>query len=109
MARLQLTRQQTMRTVSVFALLACMPLYASAQSGMSRAEAAQLYTAAGFAIANDQPVNRCGQRAKPRVSFIDLDADKRPEALFVDEDAPATCRRAAILRCWPRGAAVGAR
>ena len=87
MARLQLTRQQTMRTVSVFALLACMPLYASAQSGMSRAEAAQLYTAAGFAIANDQPVNRCGQRAKPRVSFIDLDADKRPEALFVDEDA----------------------
>jgi hypothetical protein len=87
MAHLQPTPQQTMRTVSVFAILACMPPHGSAQSGMSRAEAAQLYTAAGFAIANDQPVNRCGQRARPRVSFIDLNADKRPEALFVDEDA----------------------
>jgi hypothetical protein len=87
MAHLQLTPQQTMRTVSVFAILAFMPPHGSAQSGMSRAEAAPLYTAAGFAIANDQPVNRCGQRARPRVSFIDLNADKRPEALFVDEDA----------------------
>ena len=72
---------------SVFALIACLPLPGSAQSSMSRAEAAQLYTAAGFVIANDQPLNRCGQRAKPRVSFVDLDADKRPEALFIDEDA----------------------
>jgi hypothetical protein len=59
----------------------------SAQSGMNRAEAAQLYSAAGFSIRNDQPVNRCGKPAKPRVTFVDLNGDKRPEALFIDVDA----------------------
>ena len=87
MTRPQLMRRQVMCIASVFPLIACLPLQGSAQSSMSRAEAAQLYTAAGFVIANDQPVNRCGQRARPRVSFVDLDADKRPEALFIDEDA----------------------
>jgi hypothetical protein len=53
---------------------------------MSRAEAAQLYSAAGFAISNDRPVNRCGKAAKPRVTFVDINGDKRPEALFVDAD-----------------------
>ncbi len=63
-----------------------LPLPADAQSGMSRAEAAQLYTAAGFRIVNDQPVNRCGRPAKPRVTFVDVNGDRRPEALFIDED-----------------------
>ena len=54
---------------------------------MSRPEAAQLYTAAGFPIVNEQPLNRCRQPARPRVTFVDLNADRRPEALFVDEDA----------------------
>ena len=53
----------------------------------NRAEAAQLYSAAGFSIRNDQPVNRCGKPAKPRVTFVDLNGDKRPEALFIDVDA----------------------
>jgi hypothetical protein len=69
------------------ALLACVPLQLDAQTGMSRPEAAQLYTAAGFPIVNDQPVNRCRQPARARVAFVDLNADQRPEALFVDEDA----------------------
>jgi hypothetical protein len=54
---------------------------------MSRVEAAQLYSAAGFPISNGEPVNRCGKPAKPRVTFVDINGDKRPEALFIDEDA----------------------
>jgi len=54
---------------------------------MGAAEAAQLYSAAGFQIVNDQPVNRCRKPAKPRVTFVDINGDKRPEALFVDADA----------------------
>jgi hypothetical protein len=54
---------------------------------MSQAEGAQLYSAAGFSIVGNQPVNRCGKPARPRVTFVDINGDKRPEALFVDEDA----------------------
>jgi hypothetical protein len=54
---------------------------------MSLAEASQLYAAAGFSIVGNQPVNRCGKPARPRVTFVDINGDKRPEALFVDEDA----------------------
>ena len=67
--------------------LVLIPVSVSAQSGMSRVEAAQLYAVAGFSILNDQPVNRCGKPAKPRVTFVDINGDKRPEALFVDADA----------------------
>lgn len=63
------------------------PSAAGAQSQMSRAEAAQLYTAAGFTIVDNRALNTCGQPAKPRVTFVDINADKRPEALFVDENA----------------------
>jgi hypothetical protein len=63
-----------------------MPVSATAQSGMSKAEAAQLYSAAGFPISSDQPVNRCGKPATPRVTFVDINGDQRPEALFVDSD-----------------------
>lgn len=66
--------------------LALLAPVAAAQSGMSKAEASQLYAAAGFPISNDQPVNRCGRPAKPRVTFVDLNGDQRPEALFVDDD-----------------------
>jgi hypothetical protein len=54
---------------------------------MSKPEAAQLYTAAGFPIVGDQPVNRCRKPARPRVTFVDINSDGRPEALFVDDDA----------------------
>ena len=90
MTRPQLKRRRTVHDAAAVAFIACMPLHGSAQSGMSRAQAAQLYTAAGFAIGNERPVNRCGQPAKPRVTFVDLNADRRPEALFVDGD----------LRCY---------
>jgi hypothetical protein len=86
--------------VTTLALLACLPLQAAAQSGMSRPEATQLYTEAGFPIVNDQPVNRCRQPARARVSFVDLNADRRPEALFIDEDAqcyPPSGRYFAVL------------
>jgi hypothetical protein len=53
---------------------------------MSKVEAAQLYTAAGFPIVRDQPVNRCRKPARPRVTFVDINSDGRPEALFVDDD-----------------------
>jgi hypothetical protein len=51
---------------------------------ISRAEAAQLYAAGGFPIRNNAPSNGCGEPAKPTITFVDMNADKRPEALFVD-------------------------
>ena len=76
------------RHLALVAAFGCslIPIAASAQTGMGKAEAAQLYTAAGFPIVNNQPVNRCGKPAKPRVTFVDMNADKRPEALFTDGD-----------------------
>jgi len=75
------------------AALACCGLFLSAsavgQPAMSRAEVAQLYTVAGFPIANGQPVNRCGTPAKPKITFVDINGDKNPEALVIDTDA--TC------------------
>ena len=59
---------------------------AGAQLGMGRTEATQLYTAAGYRIVNAQPVNRCGKPAQPRVTFVDINGDQQPEALFVDTD-----------------------
>ena len=76
-----------MRIALACGCLLLVPIAVSAQPSMSKAEAAQLYTAAGFPIVNDQPVNRCGKPAKPRVTFVDINGDKRPEALFVDADA----------------------
>jgi len=67
---------------------------------MSKPEMAQLYTAAGFPIVRDQPVNRCGKPAKPGVKLVDLNGDQQPEALFVDADAdcyPPSGRYFAVL------------
>src|SRR6185295_15081238 len=76
-----------MRIASVCGWLLLVPITVSAQPSMSKAETAQLYTAAGFSILNDRPVNRCGKPAKPRVTLVDINGDKRPEALFIDADA----------------------
>ncbi|WP_136162786.1 hypothetical protein [Sphingomonas flavalba] len=54
---------------------------------MNRAEAAQLYAAAGFPIANDRPTNACGQPASPRMTFVDISGDGAPEALVTDSNA----------------------
>lgn len=56
---------------------------------MSRAQAAQLYAAGGFPISPDgkNPTNRCGAPANPKITFVDMNGDKRREALFIDESA----------------------
>lgn len=60
---------------------------ASAQpTAMKKAEAAQLYAAGGFPIQNDHPTNSCGKAANPRITFVDISGDRRPEALFIDEN-----------------------
>jgi len=83
-----MTRRQTVRNVAAFAFVVCVPLHGGAQQGMSRAEAAQSYTATGVAITNGRPVSRCGQPAKRRVTFVDPNADRRPEALIVTVHIP---------------------
>lgn len=77
-------RRLTSTTLSV---LATMAFPAGAQQGMSRSEASQLFGAAGYRIVADQPINRCGQPARPRVSFVDLNGDRQSEALFIDADS----------------------
>lgn len=69
--------------------LAAAAFCAPAQPGASKTEATQLYTAAGFSIVDDQPLNRCRKPAHARASFVDINGDGQPEALFVDTDA--TC------------------
>lgn len=56
---------------------------------MTAAQARLLYAAGGFPISADgkHPTNRCGKAAKPRITFVDMNGDKRKEALFVDIDA----------------------
>lgn len=56
---------------------------------MNRAQAMQLYAAGGFPISPDgkNPTNRCGQPASPRITFVDMNDDRRPEALFIDRGA----------------------
>jgi hypothetical protein len=87
MAKRRSVAGQVIRTASALCCLAFVTPDAGAQTRLSSAEAAQLFSAAGFRIVNNQPLNRCGKPAKPRVSFVDINGDKRPEALFVDADA----------------------
>jgi hypothetical protein len=59
---------------------------APAHAAMTRTEAMQLYAAGGFPISanGDHPTNRCGAAAGPRITFVDMNADGRKEALFID-------------------------
>ena len=61
------------------------------QGGLSRTEAMALYAAGGFPISADgkNPTNRCGKPANPRISFVDFNGDKIPDALFTDSDSGA--------------------
>lgn len=66
---------------------AALAAVASAQAPkLTEAEARLLYAAGGFPISADGkgPMNRCGQRATPAITFLDLNSDKRADALFVD-------------------------
>lgn len=57
-----------------------------AQPQMSEAEARLLYAAGGFPISADGkgPLNRCGRAANPKIAFVDINSDQRPDALFTD-------------------------
>jgi hypothetical protein len=56
------------------------------QPRLTADQAVALFAAAGFPLGADKhPLNRCGQPADPKISFIDMNADGRPEALFIDE------------------------
>jgi len=59
---------------------------------MTAAEGRALYAAGGFPISADgrNPTNRCGAAASPRITFVDMNADGRKEALFIDA---GTCYR----------------
>lgn len=56
---------------------------------MTRDEARLLYAAGGFPISADDkgPTNRCGQPANPKITFMDLNGDKKADALFTDQGA----------------------
>lgn len=53
---------------------------------LTPAQVVALFTAAGFPLGTDKrPVNRCGQSANPKVTFVDMNGDGRQqEALFID-------------------------
>lgn len=61
---------------------------------ISKAEAAQLYAAGGFPIVNDQPTDACGAPARPSIRFIDMNGDRRAEALFLHHSACAAPEKA---------------
>lgn len=89
-------RSSSARTSLLRLILLFVSFAASAQSGMqsgmSKAELTQLCTAAGSPIANDQPVDVSGAPARPRVTFVDINGDRHPEALFIDSNARAVLR-----------------
>lgn len=53
---------------------------------MTREQARALYVAGGFPIGVDgrSPTNRCGRPANPKITFVDINGDRRREALFID-------------------------
>ena len=69
------------------ALASANPLWAQ-QPRLTADQAIALFSAAGFPLGADKhPLDRCGQSANPKVTFVDINGDRRPEALFIDEGA----------------------
>ena len=69
------------------ALASAGPLWAQ-QPRLTADQAIALFSAAGFPLGADKhPLDRCGQSANPKVTFVDINGDRRPEALFIDEGA----------------------
>lgn len=68
-------------------LLLTLPWAVVAQPRMERAEVEELFVVAGFGVVGGQPRNRCADAANPKVSFVDLNGDRQPEALFIDQGA----------------------
>jgi len=74
--------------IGLAAALPCGRL-ASAQPApalMETSEVLRLELAAGFRNSNGKVLNACGKSADPRIGFIDLSSDGRPEAIVVDSD-----------------------
>lgn len=69
-----------------FAALALPALAQPASPRMSEAEGRQLFAAAGFRVAGGQALNRCGKAAAPKITFLDLNGDRAPEALVTDRN-----------------------
>lgn len=78
-----MSRTRSILVVTVGVLTGSVAAHAAT---LSRAEAMQLYPAGGFPISadGDHPTNRCGAKASPRITFVDMNGDKRKEALFID-------------------------
>lgn len=68
-------------------LLVLLPWAVMAQPRMEQAEIEALFVAAGFGVVKGQPRNRCASAAQPKVSFVDINGDRQPEALFIDQGA----------------------
>jgi hypothetical protein len=58
-----------------------------AAPAVPRSEVWQLALAAGFRDAGGKMVNGCGHPSDPRIGFLDLSGDGRPEAIVLDKDA----------------------
>lgn len=76
---------------------------------MGRAEAIQLFSAAGLSIAGGQPANRCGTPANPKVTFVDINGDRKPEESSSTRAPNATHPLAATLRFSSRKERRGGR
>lgn len=76
-----------MRIMAALAAATSLVGGASEAMALTRTEAMQLYAAGGFPISadGDHPTNRCGTKASPRITFVDMNGDKRKEALFIDQ------------------------
>lgn len=53
---------------------------------MSQAEGLQLFSAAGFQVGRGTALNVCGKPSAPKISYVDLNGDGRPEAIAVDRN-----------------------
>ena len=80
-------RFTTITTATAMGALTFAAMAANGQrTAMTRAQAQALYGAGGFPISADgkNPTNRCGTPANPRITLVDMNADGRKEALFID-------------------------
>ncbi|MGH7072403.1 MAG: hypothetical protein ACREFO_20675 [Acetobacteraceae bacterium] len=70
---------------------------APAAPSLTRAQVYALFAAPGFPVGRDKhPVNRCGEKANPKVTLVDMNGDHRPEALFIVRWNGVACK---IIGC----------
>lgn len=91
-------------------LIAGLAMPAAAQTAvpspkMTAAEAVQMFGVAGFTLTGRQLHNRCGHPANPRVAFVDLNGDGKPEAHVADVDPRCYAAPGAYYALLSRNAA----